>query len=411
MRAARRFTAALLAVAVVLGTAGSAGAGTVAPDANEVVREIVFPLLGPSSYTDTFGACRSGCTRSHEGIDIMAPKLAPLVAARDATVVGLKDTATPDGSHGNYLMLRDADGWEYWYIHINNDTPGTDDGANPKEWVFGPGIVRGAKVKAGQLVAFNGDSGNAENTAPHLHFEIHKPNREIINPYKSLRAATRVSSPLVITATMSPQEAFVRALHQDFLGRAASDVDVARHVSALAAGQSRTDVVKTFAGSDEWIQALVDRYYRSTLGRDADPGGRAHWIKVLRSGTTPAQVAADFYASEEYHRRVGGTDPAWIADLYRELLLRPADAGGSAYWVGQLAGGVPRRQVALAFYQSLESRWTRVDGLYAALLGRTPDRGGRSHWANVLTNGRDLELATFLAASDEYLSRSVTRFR
>ena len=29
------------------------------------------------------------------------------------------------------LILTGTDGWKYWYIHINNDTPGTDDGANP----------------------------------------------------------------------------------------------------------------------------------------------------------------------------------------------------------------------------------------------------------------------------------------
>lgn len=400
-------TAVLVALATLL--AAPASAGEVAPDAQEVVREIVFPVAGPNTYSDTFGACRSGCSRTHEGTDIMAAKLIPLVAARDATVTGLKDTATPDGSQGNYVMLRDAQGWEYWYIHVNNDSPGTDDGANPKDWMFGPGITRGAKVKAGQLVGFVGDSGNAERTAPHLHFEIHKPDRTVINPYKSLRAATRLASPLVVTGTVSPQEAFVRALHEDFLGRPATDVEVAGRLAELAAGRSRADIVRGFAGSDQWIQALIDGYYRSTLGREADAGGRAHWIKVIRAGTAPATVAADFYASDEYHRRVGGTDPAWIADLYEELLHRVPDAGGASYWVGQLTAGVPRRDAALAFYQSLESRQTRVTGLYQTLLGRDPDRPGRDHWAAQLADGHDLRLSVNLATSDEYHARAAGR--
>jgi hypothetical protein len=403
--------AAILAALLLAASIAPASAATVAPDANEVVRPIVFPVAGTNSYTDTFGACRSGCTRAHAGTDIMAAKLTPAVAARDATVTGLKDTATPDGSQGNYLILRDAEGWEYWYVHLNNDTPGTDDGANPKEWIFGPGITRGAKVKAGQLVGFVGDSGNAEQTAPHLHFEIRKPGGEVINPFKSLRAATRLTAPLVVTATMSPQEAFVRALHQDFLGRPASDVEVAGRLSELAGGRSRGDVVRSFAGSAQWVQALVDGYYRSTLGREADAGGRAHWIKVIQSGTSPATVAADFYASREYHARVGGTDPAWVADLYRELLHRTADAGGAAYWVSQLAAGVPRREVALAFYQSLESRQTRTTDLYQKLLGRDPDGPGRAYWAAQLADGQDLRLATNLASSDEYAARAVSRFR
>jgi len=402
----------LLAVLLSVAAATTpASAGVVAPDAQEAVRPIVFPVVGRYSYSDTFGACRSGCSRGHEGTDIMAAKLTPMVAARDATVKWLKATATPDGREGNYVMLKDADGWEYWYIHVNNDSPGTDDGANPKDWMFGPGITQGAKVRAGQLVGFVGDSGNAEGTAPHLHFEIHKPDGSVINPYKSLQAATRVATPLVITGLVSPQEAFVRALHEDFLGRAATDVELAGRLAELAAGRSRADLVRGFAGSDQWIQALVDSYYRSTLGRPADAGGRAHWIKVLRSGVSPATVAADFYASREYHARVGGTDAAWIADLYRELLQRDADAGGAAYWVGQLAAGVPRRDAALAFYQSLESRLTRVSGLYQALLGREPDRAGRMHWAGVLADGQDLRLAVNLATSDEYFGRAATRFR
>jgi len=410
-RAVAGLLAAVLAPLLAAGTlATPAGAGVVAPDAQEAVRPIVFPVAGRNSYSDTFGACRSGCTRGHEGTDIMAAQLTPIVAARDATVKWLKDTATPDGSQGNYVMLKDAEGWEYWYLHVNNDSPGTDDGANPEDWLFGPGIEVGAKVKAGQLLSFVGDSGNAEGTAPHLHFEIHKPDGSIVNPYRSLQAATRVASPLVVTGAVNPQEAFVRALHEDFLGRPASDVEVAGRLAELAAGRSRADVVRSFAGSDQWIQALVDDFYRSTLGRPADAAGRAFWIKVIRSGVAPAVVASDFYASDEYHRRVGGTDAAWIADLYDELLERPADQAGAAYWVGQLAAGTPRRQAALAFYQSLESRLTRVTGLYQALLGRDPDVAGRAHWAGVLADGHDLRLSVDLATSDEYWGRASRRF-
>ena len=47
--------------------------------------------------------------------------------------------ATGSRSRGN-------DGWVYNYGHINNDTPGTDDGANPAQWRFAPGIVRGQRT-------------------------------------------------------------------------------------------------------------------------------------------------------------------------------------------------------------------------------------------------------------------------
>jgi hypothetical protein len=44
-------------------------------------------------------------------------------------------------------------------------------------------------VKAGQVIAFMGDSGNSETSVPHLHFEIHRPDGTAVNPYASLRAA------------------------------------------------------------------------------------------------------------------------------------------------------------------------------------------------------------------------------
>ena len=155
----------------------------------DVVRPITFPVDGPVSFTDTFGAPRPG-GRVHQGQDLMGTKLEREVAARDGVITYVKTAgAGADSNGGNMLVLRDSEGWEYWYIHINNDTPGTDDGLNPPEWMFAPGIGKGSKVVRGQFLAFMGDSGDAETTAPHLHFEIHLPDGTPINAYDSLLAA------------------------------------------------------------------------------------------------------------------------------------------------------------------------------------------------------------------------------
>ena len=148
-----------------------------------VVRDMTFPVLGKVNFADTFGAPRSG-GRSHQGTDIMGAKMLKLVAAADGTVTALR----PDnpGLSGNSMTITDADGWRYVYIHINNDTPGTDDGRNVYDHAFASGIRRGSKVRAGQHVAYMGDSGNAENAGSHLHFELHKPDGTVVNPYQSL---------------------------------------------------------------------------------------------------------------------------------------------------------------------------------------------------------------------------------
>jgi hypothetical protein len=407
----RRTTATLAALlvgaALLVVPATAAGASTIAPDADQVVRTITFPVDGPVSYTDTFGECRSGCTRRHLGIDLMTPKLTPLLAATDATVAALKDTATPDGSQGNYLILRDDAGWEYWYIHLNNDSPGTDDGANPKEWIFGPGVQRGARVQAGQLVAYAGDSGNAEHTAPHLHFEIRKPDGSVINPYRSLQEAQRSGSPQHVTS--AADERFVRALALDFLDRPATGDEVRRDAGRLATGTARAEVVERYASSEEWVSALVRGYYESTLGREPDQDGLRYWVDRIRRGTTPAAVASHFYGSPEYHARAGGTHERWVSDLYREILGREPESGGLAHWVGQAEAGVPTPTISSSFYGSLESRRARVAGLYQALLARTPDAGGHAHWADRLRDGRDVQLAVVLAISAEYHARAQER--
>lgn len=93
--------------------------------------------------------CRDGCTRRHEGIDIFAPKLRPLHAASDGHVTWLRTDAS--GTAGNGVGITDARGWRYLYLHVNNDTPGTDDGRNPGAWRFTPVIRMGAKVYSADI--------------------------------------------------------------------------------------------------------------------------------------------------------------------------------------------------------------------------------------------------------------------
>ncbi len=166
---------AVLAICVTNASAAPAAAAEPSPP-------IVFPVAGPNTFTDTWGAARAG-GRTHEGTDIMADKMTPVVAVSSGTVGWMHNT---QGGNCCAMALQHDDGWESWYIHLNNDTPGTDDGQG---WGFAPGIESGVRVTAGQLIGWVGDSGNAESTSPHLHFELHDPSGTPVNPYAALLAA------------------------------------------------------------------------------------------------------------------------------------------------------------------------------------------------------------------------------
>ncbi len=200
---------------------------------------------------------------------------------------------------------------------------------------------------------------------------------------------------------------FVRSAYDDFLGR---DADFDGYLSWFTgvAGQrlSRTDMAFGLASTSEWIGKIIDDLYTKTLGRPADAGGKAYWVGRIQAGMTVADVAGQFYASNEYFSSFGkGTVPTWIDDLYAKLLGRPADAGGRSFWTQQ-TGVRGRVAVATEFFQSSESRMKRVDDLYKTLLGRSADAGGKAFWADQILQRGDIALAAFLAGSQEYFARS-----
>ena len=185
----RRPRLALIAAAVIAVGGACEASPPPATTPPRVLREMTFPVSGGVNFVDTHGAPRSG-GRTHQGQDLMGPKMTRLLAANDGTVTALRHDSS--GLSGNSLTITDDDGWKYVYIHLNNDRPGTDDGANIYDQAFAPGLRRGSVVEAGDLVGFMGDSGNAENAGSHLHFELHRPDGTVVNAYPSLKAATVV---------------------------------------------------------------------------------------------------------------------------------------------------------------------------------------------------------------------------
>ena len=134
-------------------------------------------------FSDTWGASRSG-GRGHKGTDIMSPKGSWVVAVDD----GIVERLDWNRLSGWNVMIRHADGWTSHYLHLNNDSLGTDDGEGGPEAAFVEGLEEGSFVKAGEIIGFVGDSGNAEHTGSHTHFELHVDGKKV-DPYPFLEEA------------------------------------------------------------------------------------------------------------------------------------------------------------------------------------------------------------------------------
>ncbi len=162
--------------------------------------DLVYPVDGPTRLSDTFYAWRSH--GDHRAQDLMADKMTPVLAAATGTLRYVNWSSRANDLNPERccsLVITHDDGWETRYLHLNNDTPGTDDG---KAWGIAADLVPGARVEAGSVIGWVGDSGNAENTPSHLHFELHDPDGTIVNPYEALvaakaRAAAQATDPLL----------------------------------------------------------------------------------------------------------------------------------------------------------------------------------------------------------------------
>jgi hypothetical protein len=153
---------------------------------------LFFPVLKGAKWSDTFGAPRSGHT--HEGQDLLAPKMRPLVACFSGTVQ-LSLVTSGQSSSGNSICLTGDNGWEAMYYHLNCDTPGTRDGQGGARYAFAPGLKSGDHVQAGQFIGYVGDSGNARGGPTHCHFELRKlDGYRLVNPYLYLRQAKILTS-------------------------------------------------------------------------------------------------------------------------------------------------------------------------------------------------------------------------
>jgi len=129
--------------------------------------------VAPSQLADTWGALRSE-GRTHEGIDIFAPRGTPVHSATRGVVV----RKGWNRLGGKTVTVFGPGGWFHYYAHLDEwDAPATGD------W-----------VEAGTVLGYVGDTGNARGTPTHLHYGIYESG-EARNPYPLLAGRRARSGP------------------------------------------------------------------------------------------------------------------------------------------------------------------------------------------------------------------------
>ena len=158
---------------------GAPGAATPAPVPTPLLAKgaLIVPVQGieASALHDTYAEQRGGGSRTHEALDIPAPRGTPVLSATGGRVLKLFD------SKAGGRMVYAADSSERFilmYAHLDS---------------YAPGLAEGTPLKRGQVIGTVGTTGNAPPNLPHLHFAIARSNDVTqwwkgapVNPYPIL---------------------------------------------------------------------------------------------------------------------------------------------------------------------------------------------------------------------------------
>jgi murein DD-endopeptidase MepM/ murein hydrolase activator NlpD len=144
---------AAAAAAAAASSGGGSGSGSIATVSGQALQACPAP---GTSFTDTFGAPRSG-GRTHQGVDMMGDYGMPIYAAQSGSV-----SHSSSSLGGNQAYVHSSSGYTF-YAHLQGYSSAS------------------GSVSAGTLIGYMGDTGNATGT-PHLHFEYHPGGGAAVNP-------------------------------------------------------------------------------------------------------------------------------------------------------------------------------------------------------------------------------------
>jgi murein DD-endopeptidase MepM/ murein hydrolase activator NlpD len=272
-----------------------------------------FPVAGLAYWNDDWHACRDGCTRFHEGLDIFAQSGTPLVSVAD----GFVSQKLVGELSGTSIEITDEQGVQYFYAHLS---------------AWAEPIQVGDSVDVGQVIAYVGNTGNAITTPPHLHLEVQPggipvPPKPFVDRW--LEVAMAKAQALVARYTGKP-------VPEGSAFRLTRLFDLTGGSDGLEAGAQR---LLALAGIQPSVTSLA--MARRLLGQMA-------W-EIDWAGQADAELAA---LAQQYSGLLGAQDlslaspwsPLGVAQLPTELDLGgilQAFPGELPAAVGEVPGGLP----------------------------------------------------------------------
>jgi hypothetical protein len=222
--------------------------------------------------------------------------------------------------------------------------------------------------------------------------------------------------PFVYNTPLDNDTAFVRQTFLDFLNREPDAGGLTYWVDQLETGKfDHSELVEQFLLSDEFQGkvAPIARLYSAYFNRIPDYSGLMYWIGQYKDGTELISISDSFASSAEFTSTYGSLgNSEFVSLVYQNVLGRPADADGLAYWKGELdASRATRGQVMIGFSESNENKASMVQEIYVnmtyiGLLRRSPDQSGYNYWVGLMENGTPgLGLIDGFLISDEYQVR------
>lgn len=210
---------------------------------------------------------------------------------------------------------------------------------------------------------------------------------------------------------------FAMQQYRDIMSREAPASEYTPWATQIAtSGAQRAVMINSLISAPEYddLSGPIIRLYSSYFLRQPDYNGMQFWIGQYRQGVAFDSISQFFATSPEFISRYGTavTNDQFVTLCYQNVLNRAPDAGGFAYWVGELnSGRRTRGNVMNAFSESAESKLinsskVRTVQAYATMVRRAVDPSGYAFWPGQVTAaGTATGLINALMVSGEYRNR------